>query len=288
MKIDWSKFGKAVNNQTIWVAMVLSGAITFGLVMAGFISWRIGGHALSLTIPELVTTNSPHSTHLQNMGNLGSYLQGTTASQWALAGVFLIFVAFLAQMLQLRLQQAQFERQSFETSFFQLLTLHGQLVSDIRDTLDGGSDAEGRQMFPLLHKRMKNLYEDAIETKEDTEQLAVKCYEALFEKHPEILGHYFRHLYHIIKFIADSKTEPPDKKRYASIVRAQLSVYEHALLHYNGLSEYGEDKFKELIERFALLENMKRELLLNVKHETVYKKEAFGEDSQLYRFKSQT
>src|SRR5438445_9785710 len=70
-----------------------------------------------------------HGTErLADLGNWGSYLQGTTASLWSLAALLIIFVAFLAQKQQLLLQQRQFERQSFESSFFQLLSLHSENV----------------------------------------------------------------------------------------------------------------------------------------------------------------
>jgi hypothetical protein len=56
----------------------------------------------------------------------------------------------------------------------------------------------------------------------DTEELAVGCYETVFDEQPEVLGHYFRNLYHIIKFVDESRVT--DKKRYTSIVRAQLNA----------------------------------------------------------------
>ena len=45
--------------------------------------------------------------------------------------------------------------------------------------------------------------------------------------------------------------------KYTSITRSQLSDYELLLLFYNGLSEMGE-KFKPLIEEYALLKNLPR------------------------------
>jgi len=72
------------------------------------------------------------SDHLNDLGNFGSYLQGTTASLWALAGVLLIFVAFLAQMRQFQIQHDSIKRQNFESAFFQLVNLHNQNVAQMR------------------------------------------------------------------------------------------------------------------------------------------------------------
>ena len=51
---------------------------------------------------------------LSDFGAFGSYLQGTVGSLWALAGVLLIFVAFLAQRRQLIQQDAELEDQKVQ------------------------------------------------------------------------------------------------------------------------------------------------------------------------------
>jgi len=128
-----------------------------------------------------------------------------------------------------------------------------------------------------LWKRLKSTYEEMVDGRlvsEDTEELAVVSYENLFDRHQTILAHYFRNLYQIIKFVDESGIW--DKKRYISIVRAQLSTFEHILLHYNGLSDYGRKRFKPLIERYSLLEGMNPTLLVNSNERSSYSKEAFG------------
>jgi len=56
------------------------------------------------------------------------------------------------------------------------------------------------------------------------------------------LGHYFRHLFLMLKFVSDQNTHIIDysKKRYfLRILRAQLSNHEQVLLFYNWFSDYG-------------------------------------------------
>jgi hypothetical protein len=220
---------------------------------------------------------------MNDWGNLGSFLQGTTASFWALAGVFIIFVAFIAQNQQLTLQQKQFRQESFENHFFQLLALHNDIVDDLQIE---NCEAKGRSNFASFYRMVSSTYNDRVNgpAECDTEALAVGCYEAVFDEQPEVLGHYFRNLYHIIRFVDESGIS--EKKRYTSIVRAQLSSYEHVLLHYNGLGGYGAEKFKRLIEEYALLENMGPGILLNPKHSTSYSRKAFGEDADQFAFPS--
>lgn len=85
--------------------------------------------------------------------------------------------------------------------------------------------------------------------------------------HNSVLGHYFRHLYQTIRYIADDKDLKENQKyNYAKMVRAQLSDFEQALLYYNSLSIMGNswirsiDKRKIekmcLIARFRLIKNI--------------------------------
>lgn len=77
-----------------------------------------------------------------------------------------------------------------------------------------------------------------------------------------ILDNYFRYLYRILKYIDDSKLiSPSSKYQYAGILRAHLSYMELLLIYYNGLSEFGREKMKPLIERYHLLKNIREEKL---------------------------
>lgn len=81
---------------------------------------------------------------------------------------------------------------------------------------------------------------------------------------PAIFDHYFRLLYRILKFVRDTPliTEFDDEYEYTSMLRAILSRYELVWLYYNGLSEYGCEKLKPLIERYAMLKNLREDLLV--------------------------
>jgi hypothetical protein len=53
------------------------------------------------------------------------------------------------------------------------------------------------------------------------------------------------------------------------------------MLYYNGLSKYGDEKFKPQAEDFSLFKNMNRLRLLDINHVTIYDKKAFG-DRKVY------
>jgi hypothetical protein len=265
-------------------------------VVFGFVAWHWGSHEL----------HQQQNPSLNDWGNYGSYLQGTTASLWALAGTFLIFAAFLAQKQQLkrqevdldeqakqfRMQHESIKLQNFENSFFQLLTQQSQIVAGMRDTSSG--NYEGRKCFRVWYEqKLKSNYQSEQQRQSvlkvypqasllSEDQLLTKSYEDFFKGYQHELGHYFRNLYHIIKFVNESdalKAENADadyknRRRYTSLARAQLSAFELALLFYNGISPYSE-KFKPLIEKFGLLENFDKTHLLNPGHENFYTKTAF-------------
>lgn len=180
--------------------------------------------------------------------------------------------AIEAQQKQFAAQQENLKRQAFESHFFKLLALHNSIVGDLR-MLAGKDEFTGRNVFFFLGKKLNEVFRATLFTQpngttEDTEDGAIEIYELVFGAHPNVLGHYFRNFYHIIKFVDES--DVVDKKRYTSIARAQLSSSEHILLFYNGLSGYGKVRFKRLIEEYALLENMGPDILVNPKHRTAY------------------
>ena len=82
---------------------------------------------------------------------------------------------------------------------------------------------------------------------------------------PSYLDHYFRLLYRILKFVKDTPliTGFDDEYEYTSMLRAVLSRYELVWLYYNGLSDYGVEKLKPLIERYAMLKNLRDDLLVD-------------------------
>jgi hypothetical protein len=168
------------------------------------------------------------------------------------------------QRQQLQAQNETFQQQNFENTFFQLLRLHNDIVNTIdlrRD--DGGVTAAGRDCFKVFYERLKKRWNKGVPEdagRSEFERLN-KTYLAFYGAVEAEIGHYFRSLYNIIKFIDNSTVS--DKRIYTNLVRAQLSSYELALLFYNCLSEMGNEKFKPLVERYALLKMVPRHELLN-------------------------
>lgn len=87
---------------------------------------------------------------------------------------------------------------------------------------------------------------------------AMRKWESLYKDEEYQLDSLFRNLYRLIYWINSQDSthiSPAQKWLYVSIVRAQLSWIELVYLYYNGLTQRGAN-FKELIERYALFDNL--------------------------------
>lgn len=222
-------------------------------------------------------------------GTFGDMFGGLNALFTALAFAGLLYsTAQQQEEIDLQVQELQetrqefqqqtrtFQKQSFESTYFQLLSLHYEIVNSQRATYGSGVFYEHRQAFfiaagelagRLLNERVHQV------PKEKQRELLHRHFPVVCLSPQADFGHYFRNLYHIVKFIDQSPVE--NKSLYTSILRAQLSNDEQRLLFFNCLEPAGV-KFKPLVERYALLEQMRDSEVTPVFREA-YKPEAFGE-----------
>lgn len=82
----------------------------------------------------------------------------------------------------------------------------------------------------------------------------------LFQGHENQLGHYYRHLYQSVKFVANYDSavlKYRDKRKYLRLLRAQLSNYEQLMLFYNWYSGYGYNWEKnKFFSEFRMIHNL--------------------------------
>lgn len=182
------------------------------------------------------------------------------------------------QKQQLAEQTKTFQLQRFEDSFFSLLRTQADIVNAMDIVTTDGKVTKSRDCFGVWYRRLRVAHsERGVYPDGQALQTTQAIYKSFYDSHQADIGHYFRHLYHIVKFVDEASIE--QKKKYVSLIRAQLSGNEHVLLFYNGLSENGIQKFKPLIEKYALLENMPQSKLLMARLELpLYKADAYGDD----------
>ncbi len=196
-----------------------------------------------------------------------------------------LIVTIWQQKADLELTRREILDQLFENVLFKMIEIHNTIVSDIdlrkkyssennNQNNDNSLIATGRDCFPLFYQRLSKTYEQNFKKNKHDLSFLLEIYTAFWNEHQKDLGHYFRYLYNIFKFINESEVE--NKRLYTNIVRAQLSDYELLLLFYNGLSVNGEKKFKPLIEKFHLFDNLPKDILIIQSHLDHYQDSAYN------------
>ncbi|SDD20342.1 Putative phage abortive infection protein [Williamwhitmania taraxaci] len=210
---------------------------------------------------------------------------------------------FVDQSKTLKLQQ-------FESTFFNSMTLLNNIIGNISYTVnntptyqrpgdepafpqpDRSKTYLGRDCFDFFYKDLKSEYTKLIADyslknikqvyvpnsdfnipKEVKNEFALAAWDNFFDYTHSDLGHYFRTIYNIVKFINDKKPENP--KYYTNLLRSQFSTYEHLLLFYNCISEFGNEKFKPLIIEYSMLDNLASSELLDNEHREFYPEKAY-------------
>jgi hypothetical protein len=295
ISIEYRKLQQSEENLQSEISKIQKSSVKFsnwawGFVFVGLIITVIG---------LIVIVFFPTKT--KSLTDYGSFAGGAVSSLWSLAGLFFIYVAFLGQRQQLLIQQLEIKfsqlelkstrlelegqknqmieqnitlkQQRFENTFFQLLGIHTSIVSsmDLRSIQQPSSVvAEGRDCFKNFYKRLRG---KILASNEATIENTIEGYNQFYNDNQNNVGHFFRNLYHIMKFIDNSEV---DRKTYSNFVRAQLSSHELILLFYNCISPHGNEKFKPLIEKYALLKNMNQNLVFNREHIEQYNPSAYG------------
>lgn len=164
-------------------------------------------------------------------------------------------------------------KQFFETTFFNLLELHHKLASELKfdahemiskinineQHIFNGSAALRKGVFEgrLAFDGVVNFISHGCKSHP---KVVLNRYKLIQKEGNDALGHYFRNIYQILKFINRYNCDDDSNKEktgYASIFRSQLSTKEQALLFLNclyGVSDNG--KFRNLLIEFKILEHL--------------------------------
>jgi hypothetical protein len=187
------------------------------------------------------------------------------------------------QKLELKQQNETFTLQRFETSFFNMLSQHNQMVSEIiinqvrgksivRDIINTYHLHEQIDFVALLRALKSGSY-----TEEEIKQAVNNNFEEIYSHYQMFLGAYFRSLYRVFKFIDESKIQ--NKRSYTDIIRSQLTDDELCLLFLNGLTNKGKN-FRRYIEEYSLLDNLPLDKIGdNIR--SVYKEKAYKSECLL-------
>jgi hypothetical protein len=195
------------------------------------------------------------SANPEQWGQLGDFFGGVLNPTFAFFSMLALCYTLALQFSQAK-KTAQFNAtQKFESFLLELIRLHRENLNSV-DLWNKTTKKEtrGRDCFVVFIRWIGKHYYSSDQNLSKSERLK-KAYDRFYEDDQKKveLGHYFRNLYHIFKFIDESTIiDNHEKARYAKLVRAQLSTPELALLFFNGLSPKGAN-FKKYIEKYSIL-----------------------------------
>lgn len=222
-----------------------------------------------------------------NAGEWGDFFGG-------MLNPILTFLTFLGLLITIVLQQKELKetrkelersadalqnqhdainRQIFENTFFQLLSLLNNITNSI-DKSDGKDKVFGRDAFTVFYEYLKIQYSYYLRRNPNwgSMQLIVALYDDFWQENRNDLGHYFRLLYNILKMLDES---PLNRDIYIKLVRAQLSDHELVVIFYNTLSDRGRN-LKIIAEKYSLFDNLDPSLLLHASHQELIDISAFA------------
>lgn len=222
-------------------------------------------------------------------GTFGDFFGGVVNPALTFGTLIALAITILMQRTQLTEEKHRANEatnvsnlQTFETTFFNLLNLHSNVMSGLNFSAnsvrflqskeryaaatDADDVASGRQVFTevlnaIYHKSSPQNYGQALLA--PTPKI---MYARIQQRHNYALGHYFRHLYQILAFVdryrtrlisMNSAEEYTLRKRYTNILRSQLSAHELGVLFFNCADEMVDaGQFRDLLIEWEMLEHI--------------------------------
>lgn len=197
----------------------------------------------------------------------GDYIGGTIGSISAFVGIIFLYRTYKIQLDIFDCQEKNQQRQQFESTFYSLLERQRDIIINLKGKfpVKNGQSFEEKTSYEYIAQLRRDLevrlqeldYEsDAlVNRKENILKIRIdEIYADFFLAHSSQMGHYYRHLYHILKFISSAREI--EQKKYFDLVQAQMSSDELYLIAISGISRYGRKKMLPLLDGFAFLENL--------------------------------
>ena len=244
----------------------------------------------------------------ERWGTFGDYLGGALNPILSFFALIAILLTIVLQNRDLKLTRDEMKEskralklENFERTFFEMLRLPGIIVEDItmhvKEQVETYSQIspksteirtridKGRICFKYLREKLQEEYYSVTSSKKiqpnEYPHYIELAYNRFAENFENKVGHYFRTLYRIFKFVHESDPDGSvgiNKKHYTGIARAMLSSHELVLLFYDCFYKKGE-KFAKLIIEYSLFENMEFEKLFDKEnHIPLFNKKAYGDE----------
>lgn len=192
-----------------------------------------------------------------------------------------VIIAILLQRQDINNQRIDSKIQNFETIFFNMVNAHHQIVSDLRS--NSYTTKNGEKIFTYYIARevfKQHIGYLLLNVDDDTDTFDLQ-YSRFHKDHGDNYGHYFKNLYQILRFVdhhkfsTDEKEDFKAKNKYIEIIWRQLSDSEIAMIFYHCAHSKMMPTFKDIIEKYTLLEDA-NDMLLFDEIKKLYSEKAFN------------
>lgn len=126
-------------------------------------------------------------------------------------------------------QKEQMIIQRFEHTFFNLLSMNSNIVTNLRCSF-GEIKSQGTEVFMRLHIQAVEAYGTTYNNDER------EAFNSVFKQYNYLLSHYLKSIDAIVDFVhINSILSEEEKKNYISLLTSQLSQYELLFIFFHGL-----------------------------------------------------
>ena len=217
----------------------------------------------------------------QIKSGIGDLVAGTIGVCLSFASTLFLFVTFNEQRKQFNESKIDANKDRFESTFFNLLSMLYQVRENANKEISICTDGKMQSLKEYYDEFKKYFFDqkESPEYKEIVEYLQQKKINTVeFEKIKDYLGglyekyikekrcnigYYYRYIFNMINFVIGQWKETAYEKeyihKYLNFIQAQMSNEELALIFYDVISHYGLDnnfthQFKDIIDEYGFLE----------------------------------
>lgn len=297
--------------------------VTILLVIVGiallFIAVKMPFKVYEHFVPKSASLKIVDYKDVRDLGAIGDFIGGTTVAFLTAASTVFLLATIIMQRKEIKISQRNIEelvkqttasikqaeeakketqitnqtmkKQQFETTFFNMLQLHHQIVENIQ-LRTKHEDLRGRKAIEEIKKIFVNSLGEKqyfvenpekgnvdwlgnFETRKRflkkffgtpngiSKEMLNEVYKEFHNEYGNAIGHYMRNNYRIVKFIVENVVDNEeeakgdkifgDKRFYFGTLRAQWSNAEFELILINSLYERN-SKFKNLIKEYDVLD----------------------------------
>lgn len=236
----------------------------------------------------------------QISNNFGDFVSGTIGILFTLTATFFLFVTMAEQRKQTYEARLDNARSRYESTYFNMLAMLDDVIKSVDANLKE-SKPNQIESINVYYRLIKEMYATSktanAEMLELLQELSINdscsiriqrlregtasIFEQIVKEIDCNVSYFYRYIYNAIMYIEEIDViNEAKKKQYLNILKAQLSDEALALLMYDAISKFaqnkeGFNKFQDVLDRLNFFEDIQESVLLERCHYKFYPKTHF-------------